>query len=106
MIVWYREPNTSCSWVHRTAKNLTELKVAIKKVALKSDKIAIQGSNHSVAICAWSQPGEIKIGCQRKTATQWLKFSEAWARRQGYSPAQKKEYTSYVKLLSKIKLSE
>jgi hypothetical protein len=106
MIVWYREPKTSCNWVRRRAKNLTELKVAIKKDALKSDKIAIQGSKHTVIICAWSQPGKIKIGCQRKTATQWLKLSEAWAKRQGYSPTQKKEYTSYVKLLSKIKLSE
>ena len=57
----------------------------------------IQGTKHSLTLCSHTQ---IAIGCHVHSIAEWKKHYKAIGRKEGYTPAQIKEYGTYITLLS------
>ena len=67
--------------------------------AWEQSPLYIQGSRHSVTN---SSHGKLNIGCIVLTFKEWKKQFRAIGKREGYTPAQIKEYGAIIALATKI----
>ena len=91
------------AWVYGNAQVYGDALVSgntqVSGNAWEQSPLYIQGSRHSVTN---SSHGKLSIGCITLTFKEWKKQFRAIGKREGYTPAQIKEYGAIIALATKI----